>query len=562
MAGGSGKDQEAGQRTGKRETVWRAGIYARLSVDKDDRKNESIDTQLQIAREFIHKADGIEYLDSYIDLGKTGTNFEREGFARMMADVRRHKINCIIVKDLSRFGRNYIETGNYIEKIFPFFHVRFIAVTDGFDSHRSHGTNDALAVNLKNIVNELYARDCAEKVRIIKKSRLEQGCYVGGIPAYGYGGKWINGKKILFPEEGASDVVRKIFELFDRGSRISEIISYLYEQRVHRPKEYQSCGHVYCEEGELLKQWSDTTVKSMLTNQVYIGTLIQNRADGKICRSRGRHEMEPDEVITVEHAHEPIVEEDLFYRVSSKIEAKRKAALQREKQPEAAAAADIYKGLLYCGECGRRLKRTCASRRGANPGPVRTCYYGCPDAGRIDGLKCDTQYLSWKTLDGIVSETLRKEFERSGTGAKPFGDYNRKQTERAKKRVEKKERDLQAHLQKLNMEVSAFYMQYKEGKIDREMFLRAKEEKERQKKSREQELLRLQTEKTRIGKETDAVDHLLQHLREEKEWTVSEEQIIPFFIHRIRVYRDRRVELIFNFRNNYGDAEEPLADEG
>lgn len=127
------------------ECIWNAGIYARLSVDNHNRKNESIDTQIDVAKEYIRKSENIVLAECYTDLGKTGTNFEREGFERMMVDIRRHKINCVIVKDFSRFGRNYIETGNYMEKIFPFFNVRFISVSDGYDSHRAQGENDVLA---------------------------------------------------------------------------------------------------------------------------------------------------------------------------------------------------------------------------------------------------------------------------------------------------------------------------------------------------------------------------------------------------------------------------------
>ena len=155
----------------KPSKMYSVGIYARLSVDakcmacEQARKNESIETQIEIAKAFVKSQSDMMIFDCYSDIGKTGTNFEREGFERMMRDVRTRKIDCIIVKDLSRFGRNHIETGNYIEKIFPFMGVRFIAVTDNFDSMNISGQNEALGVNLKNLVNEMYARDIALKVK-------------------------------------------------------------------------------------------------------------------------------------------------------------------------------------------------------------------------------------------------------------------------------------------------------------------------------------------------------------------------------------------------------------
>ena len=162
--------------------IYSVGIYARLSVDANERKNESIETQIEIAKAFISKQNDMVIFDCYTDIGKTGTNFEREGFERMMRDVRSRKIDCIIVKDLSRFGRNHIETGNYIEKIFPFMGVRFIAVTDNFDSMNISGQNETLGVNLKNLVNEMYAKDIAVKVKSSRQEKWEQGSYTGGVP--------------------------------------------------------------------------------------------------------------------------------------------------------------------------------------------------------------------------------------------------------------------------------------------------------------------------------------------------------------------------------------------
>ena len=529
------------------ELIWYAGIYSRLSVDKCDKKNESIDVQIQIAKEYIDQFNNIELVECYSDLGKTGTNFAREEFERMMSDVRQNKINCVIVKDLSRFGRNYIETGNYIEKIFPFFNVRFISVTDDYDSHRNQGTNDHLGVNLKNIVNELYARDCADKVRTIKKSKLEQGCYIGGIPSYGYYAKWVNGKKILFPEEGTSDVVKKIYELFDNGKKISEIISYLHGQRIHRPKEYRCLGHVYCEEGEVLKQWSDTTIHTILTNHVYIGTLVQIRIDGKVCRGRGRRDIEPEEVIMVEHTHEPIIDDNTFYRISSIIEDKGAKEIQRKKQPQSIALEDIYKDLIYCGECGHKLKRIGTSNPKSYSVAVKTYSYGCPHIGRIDGLKCDNHYLALNTLNKIVRETLQKEFDLSGISAKRFVEFNRKQAEKMKANAKKRQKEIQAKLQGTDIEMSSLYMKYRAGEIDKKLFLDQKAAKEALKNNLKTELLQHQTDELHIDKKAEEVNHFIRCLWRGKKSAALDRQMVQCLIKKIILYKDRSVEIIFNF---------------
>ena len=547
MARTSKKAKEIQQSVKMAECIWNAGIYARLSVDMHDRKNESIDTQIEIAKEYIGKSENIVLAECYTDLGKTGTNFEREGFEKLMADIRRHKINCVIVKDFSRFGRNYIEIGNYMEKIFPFFNVRFISVSDGYDSHRTQGENDVLMIHLKNVVNELYARDCAEKVRAIKRSKMEQGCYVGGIPSYGYYGRWINGKKVLFPEEGACDVVRKIYHLFDEGKGIRQIISWLYEQHVHRPSEYKRVGHVYSEEGELLKQWSDQTIRTILTNPVYIGTLVQIRAGDKIYRNGERHHIEPDEVAAVEHAHEPIISEDLFYRVSTKIEEKRKTELLKKRMPEDTLPEDIYKDLIYCGECGGKLRRICGLNKKSYQVSIRSYSYGCPNIQRIDALKCDSHFISFHAVNRIVLETLRKEFHLSGVRMKTLADYNRKQAEQKEKNAEKRKGDIQARIQDLDIEMSSIYIQYRAGRIDKEAFLNLKVNREKEKSNLMMELSKQEINVQHIRKEAEEMNHFIRCLWKGKGSAELDSQAVRCLVKKITVYKDRRVEILFHF---------------
>lgn len=230
-----------------------AGIYARLSVDSHNEKNESIETQLEIARAWMESQPDISLYACYSDLGKSGTNFEREGFHRMMEDIRLRRVNCVIVKDFSRFGRDYIETGNYIQRIFPFLGVRFIAVTDRFDS--LYAENDDLGMNLKNLINEMYAKDISVKVKSSKRMQWENGSYTGGIAPYGYRAEWIDGKKRLLAEDNTAKIVKEIYGLYDAGRNMKEIAAWLYEKKVHRPRDCRLYGHAYAEEGESLLEW-------------------------------------------------------------------------------------------------------------------------------------------------------------------------------------------------------------------------------------------------------------------------------------------------------------------
>jgi DNA invertase Pin-like site-specific DNA recombinase len=192
--------------------VCMAAIYARLSVDNDEKKSESIETQVTLIKEFIQKHNEnpdkeyeIAVYNIYSDLGKTGTNFDRPGFERMMNDVREGKINCILVKDFSRFGRNYIETGNYLEKILPFMKVRFISVCDNYDSFAPDAKNQELSMNIKNLVNDAYAKDISAKERAAKRIAQKNGEYVGSTAPYGYCVEKINGIYKLMVEPKLQD---------------------------------------------------------------------------------------------------------------------------------------------------------------------------------------------------------------------------------------------------------------------------------------------------------------------------------------------------------------------
>ena len=188
-------------------TCYKAGIYARLSSDQDVKKNESVEVQVEIAKKFVEEFNGqkngevIDVVECYTDLGKTGSNFEREDFLRLLQDIRLGEINCVIVKDLSRFGRNYLEAGNYIEKIFPFLGVRFIAVADGFDTGKEGNENKQMASEIKNLVNDMYAKDFSKKAKLHLKQRREEGSYVGGPPPYGYRSEGSGKRRVLLPDE-------------------------------------------------------------------------------------------------------------------------------------------------------------------------------------------------------------------------------------------------------------------------------------------------------------------------------------------------------------------------
>jgi DNA invertase Pin-like site-specific DNA recombinase len=302
--------------------VFKVGIYARLSVDHKDNKSESIETQIELLKEFIDHDVSLVLYDTYTDLGKTGTNFERPGFERLMRDIREGKVNCILVKDSSRFGRNYIETGDYLEKIFPFLKVRFISACDQYDSFSDNSESQELSMNIKHLVNEAYARDISVKERASKRTEQKKGSYVGSMAPYGYHCEEENGIRKLIVDPDAAEIVRRIFTQYADGMSVRQIIDGLFEDGVHRVSDYNLYHHVYRKEGDLLHEWGSSSVRAILTRNSYYGDLVQHKYESRFSRGeKGCDFIDEKDWIIAYEAHEAIISKDLFERSAERLKA-------------------------------------------------------------------------------------------------------------------------------------------------------------------------------------------------------------------------------------------------
>lgn len=530
--------------------IYSVGIYARLSVEGNERKNESIDTQIEIAKAFLKEQKDMVLYDCYSDLGKTGTNFARNGFERMMQDVRLRKVDCIIVKDLSRFGRNHIETGNYIEKIFPFLGVRFIAVTDHFDSMASSGENETMSINLKNLVNEMYAKDIAVKVKSSKRARWEQGSYTGGIPPYGYRVEWIDGKKCLFIEKNTSGIVKKVYEQFLAGKSMREIKVWMYEQKIHRPRDYRSSGHVYWKEGDVLQEWSGGTIKAILTNPVYTGCLVQGMTCGKDYVNRKRHDVDSEDWFVKENIHEAIISEEIFIQAALKFEKNSVYSNKKGFSKTTPLDEDIFEGVLFCGDCGSKMRRTSSVKELSSGDRIRRYYYYCPASNRIDEFQCKKKYISFDTLVELVKTALHREFSLSALRPKDLIERNKQEAENQKEEWRQQLSIIDRKIESIQKNGSEQYVRYRMGELSQEKFTKAKEENTEQiailQKRKEETAFFLR----RIDVETTQKNHFLRSLMKCNEKTKLTEEVIRTLIHRIEVYPDQRIKIIFAFRGN------------
>ena len=417
----------------KKDKIYSVGIYARLSVDGTDRKNESIENQLEQCREYVRTHEDLELFGCYSDLGKTGTNFQRDDFERLMADVRMRKVDCIVVKDLSRFGRNHLEMGNYLGKIFPFLGVRFIAINDNFDN--MDGDPETLSVQLKNLVNELYAKDISAKIRSSRVKQFERGSFSGCHPVYGYDVVKEGNRRILVVNEEAAAVVREIFARYLNGATYVDLIEWLYIEKIHRPSDHRKYKHVYQQDGEVLHNWHKATLNQILNNCAYIGYLICEQKDGERVSGRTSTKVLTGELKVREGNHEPIISEEIFQEVARQFE-ERSQKFSSGPSRELPMEEDIYKDLLYCGLCGSKFTRECGltNRFG---GKARNYQYRCTNRDAIDDRKCDNKRISLIVLNRLVEEALEREFSLSSLKQKDLVEASRRQAETEKRKMEK-----------------------------------------------------------------------------------------------------------------------------
>lgn len=527
------------------------GIYARLSVEGTERKNESIDTQIAMAKQYLKVHPEMELYDCYTDLGKTGTNFKREGFERMMQDVRKKRIDCIIVKDLSRFGRNHIEAGNYIQKIFPFMGVRFIALADGIDTFEAKTGTDEMTVSLKNLVNEMYARDIAEKVKSSRRSSQEQGSYTGGLPPYGYRAEWVDGRKCLFVCPETSGIVKDIYEMYLSGKNMRQIAGELYERGIHRPGIYKKTGYVYRQEGEILEQWGTGTVKLILTNPVYMGCLVQGTTCGKQYRIRNRHDVDSGDYSIRHRTHEPIVSEDVFFRVAAMFEKSAEKYCNRDgSSQKIPLEEDIYAGVLFCGDCGKRMARVANAKQFSSGDMVRYYGYHCPSSRRVDDLQCPAKSIGRSVLDELVKTALHQEFALSDLRPGRLVKEYERQAEEQKQKIRQEIIQCGKQQECKKKRGSELYLKYHEGSLSLEEFRQIKKEQEKCLHKIAGKKEELQHRLDGVEREIAEKGKFLRNLMKCNEKTKLTKDVIHTLIRRIDVYAGHRVKITFAFRMN------------
>lgn len=447
----------------EQKRIYKAADYLRLSKEDGDFsvspgkvESNSISSQRELIRRFVEQYPDIELVEEFIDDGYTGTSFDRPDFQRLMEAVEMGLINCIIVKDLSRFGREYIDAGQYIEKLFPRYGVRFIAINDGVDTGLAKNGADSLMIPFKNLINDSYSRDISIKVRSSLEAKRRRGDFIANFACYGYE-RDPEDKNELVIDTTAAAVVRDIFRWRIEGLSPDRIAERLNMLGIDCPAAYKSAKGSKYKSGFRkygLMQWCAKSVIRILTNEVYCGVLIQGKRTTPNYKVKKQFTKEQNQWARVENNHESIVTRQEFQIV------------QRLMSEDARIRADAVSvrplaGRVFCGSCGARTKRKSVTRNGKT-----YVYYSCPNSA--GGGNCEHRTISESELEKAVLFTLRSQIALIlEVRDKLSEDMIHIWETRAQRRLELAIHSQEDQVQKNKELIVSIYEDYRDGLIDR-----------------------------------------------------------------------------------------------
>ncbi len=385
----------------KASGIWKAALYIRLSrEDGDKAESYSVTSQREILKEYLKLNPDIECVDFYIDDGWSGTSFDRPDFNRMMEDIYSGRVNCVVVKDLSRFGRNYTDAGHYLDNVFVRLKIRFIALNNGVDtaSGNMNAATQCISVGVTNVINESLAATTSVNVRGTLNMNRTQGKFIGSFAAYGYMKDPEDRHRLVIDEE-AAPVVRMIFDKFISGESIIGIAKDLNEMGYPNPSMYKKMKgfnyrHPAGKNNDGL--WPDSSVRRILQNEMYIGNMVQGKNTTMSYKIKQCRSIPKENWIIVEGTHEAIVDKETFYKAQSLFG-------KNIRKPPKKKEVDLFSGFVRCADCGRGMnKKTNIHSYGTYH------YYRCATSRKMKKSACTNHTIRIDALEKVVLKTVQK----------------------------------------------------------------------------------------------------------------------------------------------------------
>ena len=526
-------------------------IYARLSVEnsgKDDDGN-SLQNQIAVCEDYLDGCPHLRLTEVYSDNGKTGTVFDRPAWNRLMDDVRTGKVQCIVVRDLSRFGRDYVETGSYLEKIFPALGTRFISVKENFDNFTCGNAMESLSVSLQNLVNAMYSRDISKKVSTALRAQMETGIFRNRNLPYGY--LWNEDKTAYVVDEEAAAVVRQIFEWKLREVSVYTIVERLKAGGIESPERHKrragtrNGGNI---QGE---GWCPSTIRGILQNRAYIGEMICGKSETALYKGLKKRLTEKDNWIVVSDAHPPIVSVSDFEAVERQMQ---KDSTHRETAMEwsadiRAGMIDLFAGKIFCADCGKRMyykrQRICGCKNVTFRG-----VYDCSTHVRRGHATCFNHFIRQDALNEKVFNAIRDQLQvaldyerlllamRGGSGEASVREKHKAAVASVKLR-----------LNALKKKRAGLYESYVEGILNEEEYAFAKQTYEEQYEALNRLLDEAVERRERFLASISPDNKWLTMMRGAAGMTGLTQELVDAIIEKVLVYGGSRIEVVFNYND-------------
>ena len=446
------------------QAVRRAAIYARLSVENSGKEDggASMENQVAVCREYLAGCPDLEPAGVYEDNGWTGTSMRRPAFERMMEDAAKGEIGAIVVRDLSRFARNYIEMGTYLEQVLPGMGIRLVSVKEGLDTGAGDGSGESLMVPLQNLVNDLYSKDISRKVSAALHAQMEEGSFKWRRLPYGY--MWDGGHTNIVPDPCKAGTVLDIFRWRSEGASIGEIQERLDAAGIPTPT------------GMGTGRWARSTVQQILRNPAYIGQRVCGCTLSSVGRGLKKARQPKEQWHVTEGAHEAIVPEGTYRKVQEIAErhaGKRRESMERTRR-DREKLEDLFEGKILCADCGRRMyfhrhRMDCRDRH------WQADYY-CSSQAQGRHAACSAHYITKDGLDGKVLEVLRTQALVAADYESLIKKYRGTSGERAHRaRMDREIRDASARLEDMKRKRTRLYEDYADGILDADEYAYARD---------------------------------------------------------------------------------------
>lgn len=539
----------------KKQQHYNAGLYCRLSVDDGNYGGSvSIETQKILLEQYC-KDHKITNYNFYCDDGCSGTNFNRPSFMKMIEDINSGKINLVIVKDLSRFGRNYVETGMYVQQ-FTERNVRFIAADDSYDSLTN---GDDLLFPIKNVVNEMYARDVSKKTKAAKKAKARAGQFIGSKAPFGYKID-PNDRHHLIIDNPASEVVRRIFRLASEGIGYNKMAKSFREEKVLTPIAYFNLNNPdYFKSDYWRKEfdWHVTSIRAILDNEVYLGRLVYGKQRNKSMKSKEKVRNPKDEWIVVENCHEPIITQELWNKVHKILNAKHRPAKTGEVQ--------MFAGLLYCSDCGHALTYSQRKRKDGSYHGAYSCWMY-----KTHGKEyCASHYITFDNIYNLVLIDIQRNLFRYRQDTDKFKSLlsrkyqsdSEKQAKQLKSDYERK----QKRCEELDKIISRLYEDNVLGRISDERYESMSQSYESEQAEIRRLLPELKSQINELKKQSDCADNFINVIKkytiiDKLDAAILNELIDKIVVHHKEQAEDGRtfqqIEIYYRFVGKLGTENE------